>query len=454
MKPYFYSENLQSLVKKATTLAVVLLVAVGSFAGNGSGNSGNGNGNYTVKAPELIFRNGVLATGTAGADGAIYRFPNVATGLDALVKINGRSSSNVQLVDIDLSNTGFDKAFQPQVVYNGTTPSGTTDWWMEFGISFVQAGTNTTVTVTNFDVTALDIDGDGSKLQEYVSLYNQTNYTCESYTALSVSNVLENIVNVLTLDGKKFLGPLKQYAGIDTTATDVMATNSYKSSNQLRIRTGAQVNGRLNSTDGRMYSFWFKAFDFTTPIQNSLPVTLTSFEARLGDNKVMLNWDDASEFRFSHFIIERSVNGIEYTDAAMIFSNGSYHGKASYSYNDKVNTSSKGILYYRLKMVDINGAYVYSAVRIIRISTQEQNLSVVAYPNPVVNDLRVTVPANWQDKQVVLDLYNINGQVVKHVVTGNASQTEVMNVTDMPAGMYVLKASNGTEVATQKIIKK
>jgi len=98
----------------------------------------------------------------------------------------------------------------------------------------------TAATVNNFDVTALDIDGNGDKLREYVNLYNQAKYTCESNTALTISNLLETILSLLTVNGKKFLGPTKQYSGIDTSATDVMATNSFNNANQIRIRTGAQ----------------------------------------------------------------------------------------------------------------------------------------------------------------------------------------------------------------------
>src|SRR5882724_935704 len=219
MKPY--STIFNTFSKKALAFALALVISVSGFAGSSNG-------------PELVFRNATLASGTAGADGAIYRFPHVANGIDALVKINGRSSSLVQLVSIDLTNTGWDKAFQPQVTYNnGNTPAGNTDWWMEFGISFVQSNTTTAVNVSDFDVTALDIDGDGSKLQEYVSFYKQDKYTCEINTALTVTNLLETILGILNLNGKKFLGPVKQYSGIDTSATDVMTTNSYKNANML-----------------------------------------------------------------------------------------------------------------------------------------------------------------------------------------------------------------------------
>src|SRR5882757_8265907 len=100
---------------------------------------------------ELVFKNATLDSGKAGKDGAIYRFPSVKSGVDARVKITGRSSSLVKLEDIDLTNTGFDKAFQPQVSYNNGNASRGNDWWMEFQVSFVQAGTKTATTVSSFN---------------------------------------------------------------------------------------------------------------------------------------------------------------------------------------------------------------------------------------------------------------------------------------------------------------
>src|ERR1700733_2561350 len=89
--------------------------------------------------PHLSFRNPVLVSGTDKADGAVYRFSNVTTGVDALLKINGRSSTNVELNDIDITSTGYDSAFQPLINYtngNSVKSGVTTDWYMEFQISF------------------------------------------------------------------------------------------------------------------------------------------------------------------------------------------------------------------------------------------------------------------------------------------------------------------------------
>lgn len=71
----------------------------------------SGNSNQII--PELIFKNPVLIEGTAGQDGAVYNFSNVAAGMDANVKIIRRSGPSVVLTNIDVSDLGWTKAFQP-----------------------------------------------------------------------------------------------------------------------------------------------------------------------------------------------------------------------------------------------------------------------------------------------------------------------------------------------------
>ncbi|GAC1427634.1 MAG: hypothetical protein NVSMB7_04540 [Chitinophagaceae bacterium] len=138
-------------------LTVIFLIAAGYCVTNAQ------------TSQELIFKNGVLTSGTAGENGAVYHFSSVMTGMDALVTINDRSSSAVRLVNLDLTNSGYDKAFQPQVTYgNNASPAGNTDWWMEFQVSFVKANTNVAAGLIAFNVTGLDIDGNNDKISEYI----------------------------------------------------------------------------------------------------------------------------------------------------------------------------------------------------------------------------------------------------------------------------------------------
>ncbi len=423
-------------------VAVPFLLTVFSVAGNAQ-----------TTSQELVFKNAILELGTPGADAAVYRFPSVRTGVDALIKINGRSSSMVKLVSIDLANTGFEKAFQPQVTYNdNTTPAGNTDWWMEFQVSFVQANTNKAVAVSNFQVTGLDIDGNGDKINEYVSFYNLKTYTLESNSVLSVSNLLETVLGVLTNTGKRFDGPITNYTDIDTSATTVMTTNAYENTNSFRIRTGAKSTG-VNSAANRMYAFWFKGFTYQEPVTATLPVSLINWNATYANNIIALKWSTTVEKNASHFIIERSFDGVEYADAAMIFAVGNSDILRNYSFNDKVPSGNNGVIYYRLKIVDMDSREKTSDVRIVRIGKTSDAVKVISYPNPVVNDLRITIPQNWQDKQVSYQLMNANGQVIKSYTTQHASQTEVVSMAQVPTGMYIMKVTSGNETATQTIVK-
>lgn len=466
MKPYLYTTSYtgthtSKIYRKVFFLFFMLcfaIIAVGqsgpgggsSNSGSGSDNSGPGNNNNNTSSRQLSFTNARLETGTAGANGAIYRFPLVGAGIDALVKITGRSDNKVRLVTMDLTNTGWQKAFQPQIAY-ANTAGGHKDWWMEFEFSFVAKDGVTPAMVSGFDVTALDIDGDNDKVREYVTFYKQKSYMVENNSLLSVLNILESLLGLLT-PGKKFTGPTTNYVNVDTSATRVMVTNHYDDANSFRIRMGGTGNGNINVE--RMYSMYFKSFAYEAPREFTLPLVLNNFNATLASQKVQLNWQTGMEKQLSHFVIERSVDGTNYTDAGMVFAGGNSGVKLNYSYADQVVNAPKGIVYYRLRMVDMDKKYQHSGIRVIRTSEATASLEMKAYPNPAVNELRVTIPNSWQNKQVSYQVFNTNGQIVKQVVNAAASQTESIDVRELGAGLYVVKASTATESATQRIVKK
>ena len=156
----------------------------------------------------------------------------------------------------------------------------------------------------------------------------------------------------------------------------------------------------------------------------------------------------------SHFVVERSTNGVDFTDAGIIFTEGNSELSRSYSFKDAVSTSGNGILYYRLRIVDIDGQYEHSLIRIVKLGVSDGKLELQTFPNPVVNELRITIPENWQNKQVVYELYTNDGQLLKRFLVKSATQTEVINMQFYQPGSYIVKALNDKEIATQRIIKR
>lgn len=399
---------------------------------------------------ELVFKNSKLHSGSAGTDGVVYRFPNVTSGVDALVKIIGRSSPLVTLENLDLTNTGHIKAFQPQVTYNNGTIQGSGNWWMDFQVTFVEENTTLPIVITAFDVTVLDLDGDGNDLTEHVSFYKQQSFIIENPTLLSVASVTDNIAGQ-SMNGKKFNGPKTNFGNIDTSATKVMATNKYQNTSSFIMRIGAKTTGSTNATD-RMYSFWFKSFTYQSPVQSSLPVILKDWSAVLNNNIVSLKWSTTIEQNASHYIVEKSNDGIAFFDVGQIAALGNSTFEQSYFYNDKIATGTKDIIYYRLRMVDQDGKYKTSVIKTVRPGSNNA-AKIIAYPNPATNEFSVIIPSHWQGKPVVYQLLNMNGNRINVFSVSHASQTETIKMIGLPVGSYLLKVSQGSETDMQTIIK-
>ncbi len=396
--------------------------------------------------PELVFQNPTLVSGTAGADGAKYLFQNIGLNLDAVITITGRSSASVVLGNIDTveSGIGYVKAFQPVIGIPGTAPANTT-WWMKFNCTFYEAGTNIKVKMSTFNVTGLDIDGDAVTTYEWQEMYR-------------IDKIDSSIVNNLTFsllqhhsdgDDYRITGIIANSPGIDTSAFNVMATYTFKNQDNFDFTIGATTTSSTTSAGMRLNSLWFKQFTWA-----NLPLKLISFSAALNNSKAELTWKTVSEMNVSHFEVEKSTDGINFKEAGIVFAKNSETDITTYYFPDLIDRDKEGIVYYRLRSVDMDGKSQYSETRMIRIAKQnDNNISIVAFPNPVMNELRISIPGGWQNKKVIYEIVNASGQVAQKKEMANSSQTESINTTNLPRGCYVVRVSSEGQFAQQKIVK-
>ena len=171
------------------------------------------------------------------------------------------------------------------------------------------------------------------------------------------------------------------------------------------------------------------------------------------NRQVLLNWTTTEEKNVSHFVIEKSNNGHDYNEAGLLFTEGNSEVLKSYQYKDGVSGQDP-VLYYRLRIVDLDGRETFSAVRMIRQESMGKNqLELLTYPNPIVNELRITIPEGWQNKQVTYELFDGSGRLLKQVVNKNASQTEILNVQSVQSGTIILRAFTNEDKLVQRIIK-
>ena len=387
-------------------------------------------------APNLFFSGAVLQSGTALQLGAIYKFSTVTAGVDALVKIDSLING-ATVINIDQTAVGYDGAFQPIV----QSLQGFTNSYAVFKISFIKSSNGTPKLFSDLAATALDIDGNAT-LKEYAII--DMNGGTATY-----SNATPQIS--LTALGTGFKGKNTggiDLAGIDTLNTNVMFTVKNTNMTSFSVKFGAEISS--GGASQRNYSIFLQDF-ISSSI--TLPIRLASFTAVLNNHAVDLKWITSAEINSNYFEVERSLDGKNYNSIGMLSSAGNSNTDIKYSYQNDISSFDNGVIYYRLKIVDKDGSISYSPVRIIRLTQEKQGINLTIYPNPVANELRVTIPSAWQNKPVLVEVFNSNGQKVKELMSANSSQTEVIKVSDISRGIYFIKASSGNETAQQRILK-
>jgi len=179
----------------------------------------------------------------------------------------------------------------------------------------------------------------------------------------------------------------------------------------------------------------------------TLPLKLSSFGARVNNCAVNLNWVSESETDFKNYEVESSATGDNFKTVATITpSQASTGSSQKYSYVDKNPTQGK--VYYRLKMIDIDGSFSYSNTIALRLDCNK-NL-VLVYPNPVSDVLNVNV-TNSNENSTNANLYDSDGRLVlaKKLLSG----TNLIDMKKFPSGLYLLELNSNGEKQHFKIIK-
>jgi hypothetical protein len=182
-------------------------------------------------------------------------------------------------------------------------------------------------------------------------------------------------------------------------------------------------------------------FSGSNPIfsMGTLPVHIISFSGTKTDAGQKLEWQTANEESFSRYEIEQSSDGKLFSVIGNVAANGNNH----YQF---LAASMSSRSYYRLKLVDIDGRFIYS--RTILLLGQKEKNSIQVYPNPSTDVL--TVSSRNTIRQITV--LNSGGKTVLSV-TGKGTNTENIFVKALPAGMYLVRVKTQEGMEQQKFLK-
>ncbi|MBS1598937.1 MAG: T9SS type A sorting domain-containing protein [Bacteroidetes bacterium] len=187
---------------------------------------------------------------------------------------------------------------------------------------------------------------------------------------------------------------------------------------------------------------------FTLNSDGTLPVSLTSFNAVLNGDKVNLSWTTAQEINAGYFGVQHSNDGASWQDIGVVYAKGFSSTAVNYSYADESPSSNAN--YYRLLVMDRDGRYKYSPIKVVN-GTSTKGLSV--FPNPANNFVNVTLGIDMSTNTTIR-LLNQFGQILQErKLTRAAGTTQTLPVQNYPQGNYILQITgeNGS-IETRKVL--
>ena len=170
----------------------------------------------------------------------------------------------------------------------------------------------------------------------------------------------------------------------------------------------------------------------------ALTVSMLNFEClMLNERQLKVSWETANEINVSHFNVQRSIDGITFETIGKVNAKGA----STYNFNDPLTTHDSRFttLYYRLEIVDKNGALSYSEVK--ELSFINSSLSI--YPNPTKDYITIN---GGSVKEVRIS--DVSGRLL---ITGKKNSVDIRGLV---SGVYyvAIETLNGNH-AIYKFVK-
>jgi hypothetical protein len=190
-----------------------------------------------------------------------------------------------------------------------------------------------------------------------------------------------------------------------------------------------------------------------------VPVTWLKFKATLVNNNtdVLLTWSTATELNNSHFEVERSMDGVQFTAIGRVESkalNGNSSMILNYDLTDvKVAQYQNNTIFYRVRQIDYDGAFAYSPIEAIHL---KDITSLRVYPSPVSEALNIAFDSRQFGSTVQVKINDMTGRTVieKTFETLPSSQfKESIDVKHLETGYYTITLTDGITTKVLKFVK-
>ncbi|MEO7523645.1 MAG: DUF11 domain-containing protein [Ferruginibacter sp.] len=187
-----------------------------------------------------------------------------------------------------------------------------------------------------------------------------------------------------------------------------------------------------------------------------VPVKLISFQASAENMEAKLRWATSAELNNDYFIVERSTDGFHFEARQRIAGNGTTSLTNGYQCYDALNTIST-IFYYRLKIVDLDGAYGFSKIVALKTDGTFNGNDGFVFANPFVNDIKVSLSSR-SDQIAGFRLISVEGKEMlnrKIALSEGDNIVVIGSLGNLVAGSYFLEiVRTDAEKIVRQVVKR
>lgn len=182
---------------------------------------------------------------------------------------------------------------------------------------------------------------------------------------------------------------------------------------------------------------------YTINLLSSLPVEGLGLTVSLSGNTVLLNWKTKSESNTDYFEIERSIDNRNFSKiGSQVAAAGNSLTEKKYLQKDDIkDLQSANIIYYRIKLYDLDGKIKFSNVAAVRLS---KAFVISTWPNPFTSTVSININSSRSTKVNIriTDLTGKTIQLLSRDVEKGTTQISLNNLNHLAAGTYIIEITD------------
>lgn len=188
----------------------------------------------------------------------------------------------------------------------------------------------------------------------------------------------------------------------------------------------------------------------TTLVAQTDSVNLTHFMGNTSDRGISLSWTTEGEKNVQEFVVERSLDAVDFEPVGQKVSNDGAIVLKKYGYED--DGVYREQVYYRLRTVMSQKEEVSNIIAVVRNSKLDLP-EIMIYPTVGNDQVRISKSSEEKLENAQIRVFNLKGELMYKESFAGDFVNKNLDVSAYAAGMYVIELRDGKYASKTKFVK-